>query len=286
MGRMRLMGWAILLLVVAVPATAQEWRPGSESLETIGAGAAVVFTPDLALPGNRAFYEGLGFVYIESADWREALGAIDAANARGAGIRAVILETHGTNGNGLKLQRSKKRRAARSYVSIGALQERLAAAGANEVFVSACNAGRLFRPTIYEELDRTPGDPLFLPPTLGVLDASPSFDSEASPVRIYRRATSHLETLMHGSTRELSAAARAHIEKGRGPQRFVVSTMLVQLLLGDTTLELTDQGWTTEKSRRDFHPDVAEAMFQEMVRFLARAATEKGPVVRALASVP
>ena len=39
-------------------------------------------------------------------------------------IGTLILETHGTNGNGLKVQESYEPTAARSYISVGALQER------------------------------------------------------------------------------------------------------------------------------------------------------------------
>jgi hypothetical protein len=261
-------------LLLSPAPLAAEW-PEAARLDRIGAGAAIVFTPDLALPGNRAFYERLGFLYIETSDWRRAIGAIAEHNAREpeSPIQSVILETHGTNGHGLKLQASKKARAERSYISAGALEEHLAAAGASSAFISACNAGRLFRPRIYRALDRNPGDPLFLPPTLGVIDASPAFDPDASAVRLFRREESHLETLMHASSAELGPRSREAIEKNDGAVPFVISTMFVQLVSRDPRLHLTSEGWVARRSRIDIHPDDAEMLFRGFVRWLEAVAT-------------
>src|SRR5262245_33599339 len=96
-------------------------------LKKLGERRAIVFSPDFAASGNRQFYEGLGFVYLESADWRWVMKEIRRVNrSRTEGsIREIFFETHGSNGNGLKLQRSQLRSAPRSYISLGALQELL-----------------------------------------------------------------------------------------------------------------------------------------------------------------
>ncbi|HVR42048.1 MAG TPA: hypothetical protein VMS56_01280 [Thermoanaerobaculia bacterium] len=260
-------------LAGAEPETVPPPRP---AIEAIGSGTAIVFTPDLALPGNRRFYEGLGFVYFEASDWREVARSIARANVLSPGrpIDGVVLETHGTNGHGLKLQRSKDPGDLRSYISIGGLQETLEKAGVGRAYVSACNAGRLFRPGIYRELDREPGDPLFLPPTLGIVNASRGFDPEASAVRLLRRKDSHLETLMHGSSVELGSCSRAAIERDGGEVRFVISTMLIQILTEDARLELTDQGWVAERSRHDFTPAEAEELFRRFAAWLEARACE------------
>lgn len=269
-----------LVLLVAATARSETFAwPEATRLDEVGAGAAIVFTPDLALPGNRAFYERLGFVYIETSDWLHALATIERRNELYPEdpITSVILETHGTNGHGLKLQESKKPRAARSYIAAGALQERLGAAGASRAFVSACNAGRLLRPRIYRALDRNPGDPLFLPPTLGIIDASPGFDPAASGVDILRREKSHLETLMHASSSELGPLSRARVERQGGELRFTVSTMLIQLVTRDGRLHLTSTGWVAERSRVDIHPDDAEKLFRRFVAWLEGVAATSEP---------
>ena len=77
-----------------------------------------------------------------------------------ATVETLLVACHGANGNGLKVQASKDVTAARSYVSIGGLKERLERAGVRTCVLTACNAGRLFRPTIVDRLDRcweTPG---------------------------------------------------------------------------------------------------------------------------------
>ncbi|HUP46974.1 MAG TPA: hypothetical protein VM779_15815 [Thermoanaerobaculia bacterium] len=265
-------------LYLVVPAFGAEWPNGKTfgRLEQIGRGIAVVFTPDLALPGNRELYERLGFTYYETADWRSVLEAIARRNAGSPddAIHSVILETHGTDGHGLKLQEGKKRSAGRSYVSIGALQERLDAAGVGTVFVSACNAGRLFRPEVYRALDRDAGDPLFLPATLGILDASPDFDPSRASIKVLRRKQNGFETLVHGSTEELSPEARRIVERSE-PMRFVVSTMLMQLLLYDG-LELTEEGWEVRKSTHDLPREESERLFRRFLKAVERIALVEG----------
>src|SRR5690348_832250 len=77
-------------------------------LTGLGTGVAVVFSPDLSVPGNCGFYRALGFACFDDADWTRVLAGIHEQNTQSPerAIRTVILETHGTNGNGLKLQRS------------------------------------------------------------------------------------------------------------------------------------------------------------------------------------
>src|SRR5262249_17688441 len=46
------------------------------SLSDIGRGKAIVFSPDFSAPGNRKFYQGLGFTYFEEADWQNIISQI------------------------------------------------------------------------------------------------------------------------------------------------------------------------------------------------------------------
>src|SRR5262249_599465 len=113
----------------------------AERLKKLGERRAIVFSPDFAASGNRQFYEGLGFGDLGSADWRWVMKEIMRVNrSRAEGsIREIFFETHGSNGNGLKLQQSQLRSAPRSYISLGALQEQLAAAGVDRAILGACN---------------------------------------------------------------------------------------------------------------------------------------------------
>jgi hypothetical protein len=261
---------ALLATILALTASAGD-------LERLGEGVAIVFSPDFADPHNRLFYESLGFFYIETPDWRKAVRAVSRHNETGdVPIRVLVVETHGTNGNGLKLQASPSRRSGRSYISIGALQEQMERAGVEIIVLSACNSGRLLRPEIYNALDRSTDDPLFLPATLGIVNASAGFDSKRSPVRVLRRIQSNLETLLHAETRELDASVR-HVLHGEGASwRFAVSTMLIQLMTRDETLELTAEGYETEKSRDEFSARRSEELFRRFGAFLAERVGEAG----------
>lgn len=261
-----------IILCAAFDASADRpWRTIGEvdQLAEVGAGIAVVFSPDLAVPGNREFYERLGFVYVETPSWNEALGELKHA-AAAAPVRLALIETHGTNGHGLKVQLGSEPGAARSYISLGGLQERLEESQIATAVISACNSGRLFRPGIYEELTPVDNEPLFLPATLGIVDASRSFDREQSPVRMLRREESNLETLMEAEVRELGPATRALVNGNskqalRDGSRFIVSTMLLQMLLGDAALQLTSKGYVDQLSRKDFTPAEREALFRRFV---------------------
>src|SRR6266511_2124155 len=114
----------------------------------IGRGVGVVFSPDLSVAGNCRFYQSLGFACFQSASWEDILEQIHTHNLLypERRIATLVLETHGTNGNGLKLQNGYDRNADRSYISVGALQERLEPEGIYFVIISACTSGRLLPP--------------------------------------------------------------------------------------------------------------------------------------------
>jgi hypothetical protein len=282
-----LLGLFLLAAAQALPASEQSqmllaraWpHDPHASLRDLGRGTGIIFSPDLSVDGNCRFYEALGFACFEDTDWTRVLDRIHERNLDPArAIRTLILETHGTNGNGLKLQQSYAPRAERSYISVGALQERVEPDGIEYVIISACNSGRLMRPSIYNQLDRYNGDRLFLPPTCGILDASPAFDPQRSRVIVVSPATSRVETTVAGSIRELSPAARravAAAAKARGfdaPSRFAASDILCQILLRDPHLELVAGAWVEELSRE--HRDDAESdrLFDRFVQLInARA---------------
>src|SRR5437899_5617738 len=182
-------------------------------LSEIGRGIGVVFSPDLSVSGNCRFYQALGFACFQDADWNRVLDGVHRYNVLypESRIYTLVLETHGTNGNGLKLQSSYNPAAERSYVSVGALQERLEPDGVYYVVISACNSGRLMRPNIYNELDPYNGDKLFLPATCGIINASRDFDHSRSVMTFIRPESSHIETTLVGSVRELAPATRRAI---------------------------------------------------------------------------
>lgn len=265
--------WTVALLDRALPAT------GSTPLNEIGRGTAIVFSPDLSVPRNCDFYALLGFACFESPDWRVVLNGIHAFNAAhsDAPIRTLILETHGTNGNGLKLQRDSAPRSARSYISVGGLRERLEPDGVELVIISACNSGRLLRPSIYRNLDPRNGDKLFLPPTLGIIGASRQWQADQSGVQVVTPASSHIETTMIGELRELSPATQAAIAATAAtagttpPTQFAVSDMFIQMLTRDPHLRL-QQGQHVEKlSATISSPSESERLFRAFVQLLARA---------------
>jgi hypothetical protein len=255
-----------------------------ERLSDIGRHKAVIFSPDFAQPGNREFYEKLGFLYIQDASWLKALNQIVARNYWHPEDRidTIIIETHGTNGNGLKLQTGPTLRAARSYISVGALQEKLEGLGVHLCVIGACNSGRLFRPEIYKTLDPHPGDPLFLPATLGIINASREFDPGKSKMVVVRRAESEIETTSDGDTSELSPIARSVLGlRPRAPSgvarsvHFAVSNLLIQLLTHDPRLELTSNGFANEKSRNDLTEDESDELFQRLVAYIDDVATRE-----------
>jgi len=202
----------------------------SSALTSIGRGAAIVFSPDLSIEKNCAFYERLGFVCYATASWEEVVEDIRCRNASAApedAITVVLLEAHGTQGNGLKLQASAARSARRSYAAIGALRERLATAGVRYCVLAACNSRRLLRPAIYYTLDR---ERLFLPATLGIMNAG-SRDTGDTGLRLLARADSHIESLSVVNTARLSSSTLRALGLTDGDSMtFVVSDIFVQLV--------------------------------------------------------
>ena len=281
------------------------WPAGAEfeRLDDIGRGKGVVFSPDFSAPGNREFYEKLGFAYFEDARWPNVIRQIREHNAAAdTKIETLIIETHGTNGNGLKLQQSERLRAPRSYISVGALQEQLGPLGVRLCVIAACNSARLFRPQIYKRLNPHPGDPLFLPPTAGIVNSSPGFDPAHSPVVMARRAQSNIDSTSEGHSSELSplaqellglrgdarADARAvtsspQVSKPR-VIRFVVSNTLIQMLLHDPPVRLTTTGYAARKSRVELSDAESDVLFDKFVRFVNRVAERQQQAMRAAAA--
>ncbi|MFL6277732.1 MAG: hypothetical protein ACJ74G_21300 [Blastocatellia bacterium] len=257
-----------------------------QRLDDIGRGKGIVFSPDFSAPGNRQFYEKLGFAYFEDARWLNIIEQIRLHNQRSDNkVETLILETHGTNGNGLKVQQSAWRRAPRSYISVGALQERLEPLGVRLCIIAACNSGRLFRPEIYNRLNPHPGDPLFLPPTDGIINSSPGFNPSHSRVLMARRAESNIDATSEGVSTELSLTAqtllglrgepRAPVAAGTAKPRvirFVVSNTLIQLLLHNPPVQMTASGYDNDKSHRDLSDVESDRLFEKFVRFINQIA--------------
>jgi hypothetical protein len=282
---------AVLLLVLAGASSAADrldrtsasllaktWPAASHAeLSDLGAGLGIVFSPDLSVKDNCHFYAALGFACFESADWLEILGDIHQYNVDHPGrrIRTLILETHGTNGHGLKVQQGKNAPDERSYVSVGALQEMLEPVGVRYIVLSACNSGRLLRPEIYLRLNREPGDKLFLPASRGIIDATDDFDPRRSNVEVITPGTSHIETTLVGAIRELAPSTRVALFEAakehevRLPKQFAISEMLIRMLIRDPDLRLRvgDQ-YVEELSKEQTPPEASERLFDEFVAHL------------------
>ena len=255
------------------------------SVSEIGRGIGVVFSPDLSVADNCRFYQSLGFACFQGADWEKILDDVHRYNILYPERRifTLVLETHGTNGNGLKLQTSYDPGAERSYIAAGALQQRLEPEGIYYVIISACNSGRLLRPAIYNQLDPLNGDKLFLPPTKGILNASPDFVPSRSAVTIITPQSSHIETTLAGKLLELSPASRraiAESAKALGiarPAEFAVSDMMVAMLTRDPNLQLAAGSYVEELSRDTAAVDQSEQLFSKFVRFVNRVAAKQYP---------
>jgi hypothetical protein len=295
----------LLLTLLLVPLTAEAERtaallakawPSSRiaGIEGLGAGVGVVFTPDLSVKDNCRFFETLGFACFESADWLQVLADIHAYNLRGTGprLRTLILETHGTNGHGLKLQTGKKPEDARSYISVAALQEMLEPVGIRYIILSACNSGRLLRPEIYRKLNRDPGDKLFLPATRGIIDANDDFDPKRNRVTVITPGSSQIETTLVGSLRELAPSMREAIVAAARqrsitlPRQFAVSEMMIQMLVRDPALILRTGAHVEELSKVQTSPAASEQLFKSFVSrldFLAARDTPKAKAALAAA---
>ena len=273
----------IALLAVATLASADEtlltraWPPNSQApLEELGTGIGVVFSPDLSVEGNCRFYQALGFACFESSDWLRILAGIHAYNIDHPGrrIRTLILETHGTNGHGLKVQDGKQASDDRSYIAVAALQEMLEPVGVRHIVLSACNSGRLLRPQIYRQLNRNPGDKLFLPASYGIIDATETFDASRSGVTVITPGASQIETTLVGSLRELAPATRTAIEAAaarRGielPRQFAISEMFIRMLTRSPDLQLRTGAHVEELSSRQSTPEASEKVFRQFVDHL------------------
>ena len=257
----------------------------SRQVSEIGRGVGVVFSPDLSVADNCRFYESLGFACFQDADWEKVLDAVHRHNVLYPERRifTLILETHGTNGNGLKLQTSYDPNASRSYISAGALQQRLEPEGIYYVIISACNSGRLLRPAIYNQLDPNNGDKLFLPATNGIVNASPDFVASRSAVMIITPESSHIETTLVGKIAELSPSARRAITlsaKSLGitpPTEFAVSDMMTAMLTRDSHLQLSSGSYVDELSRAAAPVDRSEQLFTKFVRYVNAVAAKQYP---------
>lgn len=256
----------------------------SGALYEIGRGKGIVFSPDLSEPGNREFYRALGFAYFEDPDWRSVLKQIKAFNDTHPGdrIETLLIQSHGTNGDALKLQNGKQPDAPRSYIAPAALQENLEGSGVRVCVLAACNAGRLFRPEHYLTVRAGEGNHLFEPPTLGIVDTSADFDPTRSSVTIARRVESHIEVISECLLSELSPAARAEIIKVSDgsltpASRIAVPEMFIQLLLNDPELRLVAWGHETEKSRTETNDNNRERLITRFLRFVETAAAKSQP---------
>jgi hypothetical protein len=266
-----LRGFALALCAaVALTSHAQE----ASALRGIGRGMAIVFSPDVTTPANCALYERLGFVCYQTPSWQLVVDDIACRNRAAAPADAtsvLIVEAHGTNGNGLQLQASGAKRAPRSYIAAGALSDRLAAAGVRYCVLAACNARRLLRPAVYDHLDAQRGGAL-PPPTLGIINRGS--DARADGVRFLTRADSHVESLSLGSTGELSAATRRALGLPKG-MPFVVSDMLVQLLTNDPALDLRLATPTEQLKLATPEDRIADRLFARFVAHLDALARDR-----------
>ena len=248
-------------------ANAEVWRAHSPylTLDEIGSQKGIVFSPDLSEPGNREFYQALGFAYFEDPDWHVVLDQIRKYNTNHPRnrIETLLILSHGTNGDALKLQSGSQPDAPRSYIAPAALQEGLEGTGIRFCLLAACNAGRLFREGNYRTVQAEAGNPLFEPPTLGIINASPDFDPRRSSITFARRAESHLEVISECSLSELSPETVAEIAGKRdssltGSSRIAVPEMLIQLLLKDDELRLVSWGTEIVRSRAETTDKVRE----------------------------
>ncbi|HEX7193270.1 MAG TPA: hypothetical protein VF381_16990 [Thermoanaerobaculia bacterium] len=245
-------------------------------LSQLGHGVGVVFSPDLSVNGNCRFYQSLGFACFQDADWTRVLDDIRTHNIFHPEnrIRTLVLETHGTNGNGLKLQRSYDPNADRSYISVGALQEHLEPDGIRYILISACNSRRLLRPNIYRSLDPNPGDKLFLPPTCGIVNADADYDMTRSRIVVATPSSSHIETTLVGNVHELAPVTRrviAYAAKLNGvkpPTQFAISDIMMEMLLRDPRLDL-QTGESIEELSKEIRPqDEDEKLYKSFVAYV------------------
>jgi len=257
-------------------------------ISDIGRGVGVVFSPDLSVAHNCRFYEALGFGCFQEADWTRVIDGVYLYNLQHPDRRiyTLVLETHGTNGNGLKLQRSYAPTADRSYAAVGALQERLEPAGVYYLIVSACNSGRLLRPYVHNELDVFNGDRLFLPATCGIVNASPWFDDSLSAVTVVTPESSHIETTLVGSVKELAPVTRRAIEQSARalritpPAEFAISDIMMQILTRDAGLQLAVNHAVDALSPEMQPADRSEELFKRFKTYLNAVEMREGATTK------
>jgi len=241
----------------------------------LGRGKGIVFSPDLSEPGNRQFFQSLGFAYFEDPDWRTVLGQLKEFNRvhPDSPVQVLLIESHGTNGDALKLQAGKQLDDPRSYLSAGALLENLEGSGVKIVLLAACNSGRLLRPERFHELTPVEGNPLWEPATLGIINSSKQFDASEMSVTIGRRAESHIEIINECHISEfspsvrsvLSSTSNARLQSGT---RIAVPEMLIQLLLADQRLNLVSEGFEVVKSADETNDAYREQLITRFLRFV------------------
>ncbi len=265
----------------AHPAISQNADLIWKSLHDIGSGKAIVFSPDLSEPGNRQFFHTLGFQYFEDPDWRVVIQQIKDHNESHPEnrIETLLIQSHGTNGDALKLQRGNQPDAARSYIAPAALQERLEGSGVRVCVLAACNAGRLFREENYRAVRKGEGNRLFEPPTLGIINASPDYDAIRASMIFVRRTESHIELINECRLAEFSPATQAAVEGGTAKDKTVnkiaVPEILIQLLLRDDSLHLVAGGSETEISRTETNENYREKLITRFLKFVNSVADRK-----------
>ena len=289
---------ALLALALSIPVRAVDtsalisdaWpHDDATQLSQLGHGVGVVFSPDLSVAGNCRFYESLGFACFQDADWTRVLDDIRTYNIFHPDnrIRTLVLETHGTNGNGLKVQRSYDPKADRSYISVGALQEHLEPDGVRYIIISACNSRRLLRPTIYRSLDPNPGDKLFLPPTCGIVNADADYDASRSRIIVATPSASHIETTLVGNVRELAPVTRrviayaAKLNGVKAPTQFAISSMMMEMLVHDPRLEL-QTGESIDELSKEIRPqNEDEKLYKSFIAYVNSIGSKDAPLVPA-----
>lgn len=255
----------------------------SPALRDLGRGKGIVFSPDLSEPGNREFFGALGFAYFEDADWHVVLDQLHSYNRSHPEnpVEVLFIQSHGTNGDALKLQNGNQPDLPRSYVSPAGLLERLAGTGVRKVLLAACNAGRLFRPENYHTVTAEEGNRLFEPATLGVINASKDFDPLQSDITIARRAESHLEVINECHLSEFSPMTRSTLQSVRGglnaKTRIAVPEMLIQLVLNDHQLHLVSEGFEMQKSGAETNDNYREHLISRFLLYINTVAAKAQP---------
>ncbi len=247
----------------------------SNPIVRLGQKQGLVFSPDLTAAGNRELYEALGFVYWEGAEWQSILAQIRRHNEEHPAepVEQIFLETHGSNGKGLKVQASADPAAPRSYISLGGLQQHLEGTGITRLILTACNTGPLFNPEIYRRLRLDPRqDPRLLPATWGVVNASLDYEPSCSAIQLLRRSDSRIEQSIKGHYRELSPSLRQALGLQDPKASFVVSNLFMQMMLKDVRLQLTGSGYVRRVSSWKEEKAENEAIYRDFLQHLDRMA--------------